>query len=194
MTRASIGSSRSLALVAAFSAAATAACSQPATMTGPDAAATDSADSSVSSDSVPMPDVETGTDSGSIADALPLDAATDTGPDADSGSTVDTPDAQDAQDAMGLDAVADAIIADTGATDGDSALVGCNSNLDCQRLWYCFFPVGVRGASGMGTCVPQTFACPATYIPVCGCNGMTYANACGAQAAGQSLRSTHACP
>ena len=47
---------------------------------------------------------------------------------------------------------------------------------------------------GPGNCVARPTVCPALDEPVCGCDGVTYANECEAQRAGQSLEALGACP
>jgi predicted secreted protein len=48
-------------------------------------------------------------------------------------------------------------------------------------------------ADQMGTCQIKPDACTAQYLPVCGCDGNTYSNACMANAAGTSVSKTGAC-
>jgi hypothetical protein len=83
--------------------------------------------------------------------------------------------------------------------DGDSeaqalkVVHACTANSDCAVGKYCkLVACGDTGAPG--TCTVEPRLCPDDYFPVCGCNGHTYTNACGAAAQGVSVRSSGACP
>jgi len=56
----------------------------------------------------------------------------------------------------------------------------------CARTEFCDYPERANcGATDIGgTCRPRPETCATIYSPVCGCDGMTYGNACGAHAAG----------
>lgn len=60
----------------------------------------------------------------------------------------------------------------------------CWSNADCGPDRYCWFHVC---AAETGVCVPRPGGCPDVWQPVCGCDGVTYGNACEAAAAGMSI-------
>ena len=58
----------------------------------------------------------------------------------------------------------------------------CNKGLWCDRK-----PGLCRGADVSGRCIKIPETCNDRYKPVCGCNGKTYSNYCGANAAGISV-------
>jgi Kazal-type serine protease inhibitor domain len=86
--------------------------------------------------------------------------------------------------------------------------VTCTSDARCGALEYCAFAVGACGLTAkllapdpgadravpIGQCQSRPDACTEDYTPVCGCNGVTYANACAAAHAGVNLRARDACP
>lgn len=67
----------------------------------------------------------------------------------------------------------------------------CNTDEDCNGLEFCNYPINVCG--GNGVCTETPFACPFIYLPVCGCDGVTYGNECEAQAAGVSIAAEGEC-
>ena len=77
------------------------------------------------------------------------------------------------------------------ASDG-ACPTACNSNDDCSELQYCQSPDGECGA---GTCVARgvNVYCVQRDQPVCGCDGITYQNACYAAKAGASISASGAC-
>ena len=62
----------------------------------------------------------------------------------------------------------------------------CRENADCgDEGLYCSKSPGE--CDGEGECRTRPEICTADWNPVCGCDGETYGNACGAASAGQSV-------
>lgn len=61
----------------------------------------------------------------------------------------------------------------------------CYDNSECGKGFFCLFQEG--SCAGPGTCMPKPEVCTKHYDPVCGCDGRTHGNACGAHAAGASV-------
>ncbi len=59
----------------------------------------------------------------------------------------------------------------------------CTTNAECAAGEYC----QTAGCGGQGQCQPRPQACPLVWMPVCGCDGVTYGNSCEAAAAGVNV-------
>lgn len=87
--------------------------------------------------------------------------------------------------------VAPAILGVTGCLDDG---VQCRDSGECAGGSFCNFAlIDACGERDQGTCEPIPGACTQDFTPVCGCDGMTYANACMANAASVSVESVGEC-
>jgi hypothetical protein len=75
------------------------------------------------------------------------------------------------------------------ASVGECPTTGCTTNDECGPRQWC----AGAGCGTAGRCEVRPDACPAVYIPVCGCDGATYGNACEAAAAGVRVASDGPC-
>lgn len=93
-------------------------------------------------------------------DTRPVDAVVDTGTSADGTSDTGTSPT------------------DSGVVDGDAVDAGpaCTKSSECATTSYCV----LCGGAAKGVCKPKP-AAPASFQPVCGCDGITYWNATVAQ-------------
>ena len=67
----------------------------------------------------------------------------------------------------------------------------CTSNAECDATAYCARSTG--DCQGTGTCEPRPPLCSGAWKPVCGCNNVTYANACKAAAVGVTIKKLGTC-
>jgi hypothetical protein len=63
----------------------------------------------------------------------------------------------------------------------------------CPSGQYCSFDSGCGASDRQGTCQAPPTICNDAVVPVCGCDGKTYPNACYAARAQQSVQKTGAC-
>ncbi len=66
--------------------------------------------------------------------------------------------------------------------------------LTCPANEFCQFKAACGFGDIMGTCTAVPKRCPRIRLPVCGCDGKTYANDCLRQQARTTLKSKGACP
>ena len=73
---------------------------------------------------------------------------------------------------------------------------GGKIGVTCGKTEYCDYPstgTPCGFADGTGVCTARPSGCPTIYDPVCGCNGVTYGNACEAHAAGVDDQAAGTC-
>ncbi|HEY5959638.1 MAG TPA: Kazal-type serine protease inhibitor domain-containing protein, partial [Polyangiaceae bacterium] len=76
------------------------------------------------------------------------------------------------------------------------AVCGGMISRSCAPDEFCNYPIAAQcgAADQTGTCLTKPQACTQEAVPVCGCDGNTYGNACTAATAGVSVASNGTCP
>jgi hypothetical protein len=77
--------------------------------------------------------------------------------------------------------------------DCDAGSISCVASKTCPAEHFCRFPTGICDSGPIGQCTAMPQGCTDNEDPVCGCDGQTYSNECGAYAAGVSVAYAEAC-
>lgn len=88
-----------------------------------------------------------------------------------------------------------AIMAQQNGESVEVPVCGGFAGISCKDDEWCDYPEGIACgiADQFGTCRPRPEVCVQVYLPVCGCDGKTYGNACQAAAAGLDVAHAGEC-
>lgn len=78
---------------------------------------------------------------------------------------------------------------------GEGQTCGGVAGLQCSSGLYCEMAAGMcHKPDAAGVCKAKPEVCTQNVLPVCGCDGKTYTNACRARQSATSVASQGACP
>ncbi len=158
-----------------------------AATTGDTTATGDTATGDTASDTVATQDTAAAADTQPTSDATGAqDGGATTDAAADTAGPTDAFTGGDAQ--PGGDVIMDAFV-DAGLPTGPCKVGQSGA---CPPGSFCETPAGTCGT--VGKCTAQPISCGSSFLPVCGCDDKTYANACARRKSGVSEKNGGKCP